>query len=217
MDNDYSENASHKEKIKWLKKNQIEIKKYPISFSLDWKGWKLMNERPLIVPDGYKNIDKCIKDSKDFQYKIVSRAGSKPLSEYLFMFATEEDEPQIPFFMLNREEIQKAYKTFADRVDIDLPSSSIIFSLDGGVRYKMYHYQIEKRKSNPGRNFRNDIVSVYIKDLLPRSIYYGDFDPDPLIAVRNGRVRLVVSRDIPRWHKKASKGRQMDSRSSESL
>lgn len=200
MDNDY------RGKIKWLEKNQIKVSEYPISFSLKWKGWKLMNERPLIVPDGYKNMDKCIKDSKDFQYKIVSRAGSKHLSEYLFVFATEEDEPEIPFFMMNKDEIQKVYRPFADRIDIDLPSSSIIFSPDGRVRYKIYNYQIEKRRNHPDRNLKNDMVSTFVKDLLPKCIYYGNFDPDPLISFKGGRSSLVVSREIPRWYKKAYKG-----------
>lgn len=201
MDEDYEK------KIKWLEKNQIEIKKYPISFNLDWKGWKLMNERPLVIQDPFTNMDKYLRDAEDFPYKIVSRAGSRLLSEYLFMFATEEDEPEIPFFMMNKDEIQKAYKTFAERVSIDLPSSSIIFSPDGAVRYKMYNYQIEKRRNRLDRNLKNDMVSTFVRDLLPKSIYYGDFDSDPLIAMRNGRVRLVVSRDIPRWYKKVYKGK----------
>lgn len=196
MDNNYMG------KIKWLEKNQIDVKKYPISFSLDWKGWRLVNERPLIVPNGYRNMDRYLRNAKDFQYKMVSRSGSKLLSNYLFMFASEEDEPEIPFFMMGKDEIKKVYKTISDRVDIDMASNSILFSLDEGIRYKIYHYQIEKRKNDPDKNFKKDIISSFLKGLLPRSVSYGDFDPDPLIAMKNGRVRLIVSRDIPRWYEK---------------
>jgi len=193
------------EKIKWLEKNQIEVEKYPISFSLDWKGWKLMNEKPLVITNPFTNMDKYVRDAKDFQYKMVSRAGNRLLSEYLFMFATEEGEPEIPFFMMNKDEIQKTYKPFAERVDIDFPSSSIIFSLDDGIRYKMYHYGIEKRKDKLDTNLKNEMVSVYLKELLPKCIHYGNFDPDTLISTKNGTARLVVSQNIPGWYKKAFK------------
>lgn len=196
----------YEEKIKWLEKNQIEVEKYPISFSLDWKSWRLMNDKPLIVPGPFTNKDKYIRDAKDFVYKMVSRAGSKLLSEYLFMFANDEDELEIPFFMMNKDEIQQVFRPFADRVGIDLPSSSIIFSLDDGIRYKMYNYQIEKRKNDQDSTLRDEMVSTFVKDLLPKSIFYGNFDPDSLIAMKNGRARLVVSRDIPRWYKKDYNG-----------
>jgi len=196
----------YEEKIKWLESNQIEVDKYPISFSFNWKGWKLMNDKPLVITCPFSNMDKYIRNAKDFQYKIVPRAGSRLLSEYLFMFATEEDNPDIPFFMLSKDEIRKVYKSFAEHVDIDLPTSSIIFSLGDGIRYRMYHYEIEKRKNNLDTNLKNEMVSVYLKELLPKCIYYGNFDPDPLISTKNGRARLVVSRNIPRWYKKACKG-----------
>jgi hypothetical protein len=196
MDNDYEG------KIKWLKKNQVDVREYPISFSLEWKGWKLINEKPFIVPNGKRNLDKYMRQAKDFQYKIVSRACGRLLSEYLFMFATEAEDMEIPFFMMNKDEIQKVHKPFAERVDIDTGSDSILFSLDDGTRYKMYNYQIEKRKNDADQNLRKDIVCAFLKDLLPRSIYYGDFDPDPLVAMKNGKVKLVVSGDIPRWCRK---------------
>jgi len=196
----------YEEKAKWLEKNQIQVEKYPISFNLDWKGWKLMNEKPLVVTNPFTNMDRYIRDAKDFQYKMVSRAGNKLLSEYLFMFATEEDNPEIPFFMTNNDEVKKSYKTFASRVDIDPLTNSIIFSLDDGIRYKMYNYQIEKRKNDKDSTLRDEMVSTFVKDLLPKSIHYGNFDPDSLITVKNGRARLVVSREIPRWCRKAYKG-----------
>jgi len=194
------------EKVKWLEKNQIDVQKYPISFNLNWKGWKLVNEKPLVITNPFTNMDRYIRDAKDFQYKMVSRAGSKLLSEYLFMFATEEGEPGIPFFMLSKDEIRKVYKSFAERVDIDFPSSSIIFSLDDGIRYRMYHYEIEKRKNNADTNLKDEMVSAYLKELLPKSIHYGNFDPDPLITTKNGRARLVVSQNIPRWYEKSLQG-----------
>jgi hypothetical protein len=126
------------------------------------------------------------------------------------MFATEEGEPEIPFFMFSKDEIQKVYKSFAEHVDIDFPSSSIIFSLDDGIRYRMYHYEIEKRKNNADTNLKDEMVSAYLKELLPKCIYYGNFDSDPLISTKNGRTRLVVSRNIPRWYKKAFKGEVID-------
>jgi hypothetical protein len=196
MDNDY------KAKVKWLEKNQIDVKDYPVSFSLDWKGWKLVNERPFITPNGYRNMDKYLRAAKDFQYKMVSRSSSRFVSNYLFMFATEENESEIPFYMLNKDEIKKAYKKFADRVGIDRGSNSILFSLDDGIRFKMYNYQIEKNKNYPNNNFKKEITSSFLKELLPRSIFYGDFDPDPLVTMKNGRVRLVMSKEIPRWYTK---------------
>lgn len=197
---------SYLERIEWLKKNQIDIEQYPISFAPDWMSWKLINEKPITVPGPFTSMDNYVRDAKEFLYKMVSRAGSSLAPEYLFMFATEDDQTKIPFFLLNKDEIHKSSKLFTERVDIDLPGNSFLFSLDDGMRYKIYNYQIEKRKKNFNESTRKDLVSSFISDFLPHAVSYGYFDPAPLIDGKNGGVRLVVSREVPRWYKRSFKG-----------
>jgi len=198
--------TNYNEKIEWLKENQVDVKKYPICFSLDWKSWKLMNEKPLVFSDPFTNGHRYLDETKDIPYKLVSRAGNRLLSEYLFLFATEDNDPEIPFFMLDKGEIEKTHKSFDDRVSIDLADSSVVLSLNGGIRYKMYNHQIEAGKKNPDKDLSGEIIPVYLDHFLPKFISYGHFDPDPLITSKNGKTRLFVSRNIPRWYKKVYHG-----------
>ena len=107
-----------------------------ISFKNDWLGWKLAYCDALLSmheseKEVVRNLAKSVIDHK--HHKLVFRGSGNVFCTYVYAFVNDEDEPELPFYMLNRNEIFSCYDDFLERLEINEERGSIILRADGKI------------------------------------------------------------------------------------
>ncbi|RLI78462.1 hypothetical protein DRP04_10100 [Archaeoglobales archaeon] len=166
-----------------------------ISFKRDWLGWKLLYCDVLFYRDGkqkelIKNIVKSVIDYRN--HKIVFRASGSIFCDYVYAFVNDDFKPELPFYMLNRDEISKYYDEFIERLSIDKDRNLIVLKADDAVyEFEGYEDLIEE--------YGGKACKVFLDREMWRYIYLGTFDPLPLTEeVDSWRRVLKVHESVPR-------------------
>ncbi|ADC64607.1 hypothetical protein Ferp_0432 [Ferroglobus placidus DSM 10642] len=165
-----------------------------ISFRDDWLGWKLVYCDALLYmhesqKDVVKNLAKHAAEHEN--HKLVFRTSGNVFCDYVYLFVNDSENPELPYFMLNRNEIFEYYDDFLERLSIK--GNSIVFRTDSGIyRFDDYEWLIEE--------YGDDARDVFLEEEFWRYIYSGHFDPLPLTEeVDVWRRKVIrVHRDVPR-------------------
>jgi len=166
-----------------------------VSFKRDWLGWKLLYCDVYFHGEGkqkdlIKNIAKGIVDYRN--HKIVFRASGSIFCDYVYAFVNDDPKPELPFFMLNKNELQNYYAEFLERLNIDKNRNLIIFEADDAA-YKFEGYE-DLIEEYGGRACR-----IFLEQEMWRHIYLGTFDPLPLTEeVDSWKRVLKVHESVPR-------------------
>jgi len=124
------------------------------------------------------------------RHKLVFRSSGNVFCDFVYVFVNDDEKPELPFYMLGRNEIFNYYDQFLERLDVS--KDSIVFRMDDRVyRFDDYEYLIEE--------YGDEVCSVFLDEEMWEYIYTGYFDPLPLTERVDswGRRVLRVHSDVP--------------------
>ena len=165
-----------------------------VTFKTDWLGWKLAYcDALLYMHESQKEVVKNLaKHAVEHEHhKLVFRGSGNIFCDFVYLFVNDSDEPELPYFMLNRNEIFDYYDDFLERISVK--DKKIVFRADDRVyRFDDYDLLIEEQGE--------DTCCIFLDEELWHYIYSGYFDPLPLTEKVDawGRRVLRVDKDVPR-------------------
>lgn len=164
-----------------------------ITFKSDWLGWKLAYcDALLYMHESQRDVvrDLAKHAIEHENHKLVFRGSGNVFCDYVYVFVNDEDEPELPFYMLNRNEIFNYYEQFMERLSVK--DSKIVFRTDD----RSYSFDLDYLVEEYGE----EACSVFLDEEMWSYIYSGYFDPLPLTEKTDawGRKVLRVHRDVPR-------------------
>ncbi len=165
-----------------------------IAFRSDWFGWRLAYCDALLYMHGSQrevvgNITRYAAEHEN--HKLVFRTSGKIFCDFVYVFVNDDEEPELPFYMLGRNEILNYYDQFMERLDVS--DDAVVFRTDDRVyRFEDYGYLIEEHG--------DEVCSVFLEEEMWEYIYSGRFDPLPLTERTDpwGRRILKLHSDVPR-------------------
>lgn len=137
-----------------------------------------------------RNIAKSVIDYRN--HKIVFRASGSIFCEYIYVFVNNNSKPELPFYMLNKDEIPRYYDEFLDRLRIDKERGMIIFETNNAIyEFENYDDLIEE--------YGGKARKIFLDREMWKYIYLGRFDPLPLTEeVDSWKRVLKVHEGVPR-------------------
>ncbi len=165
-----------------------------IAFRSDWLGWRLAYCDALLNMHGSQrevvgNIARYAAEHEN--HKLVFRTSGNIFCDYVYLFVNDGEEPELPFYMLGRNEIFNYYDQFMERLDVS--DDAVVFRTDDRVyRFEDYDYLIEE--------YGDETCSVFLEEEMWEYIYSGRFDPLPLTEKTDswGRRILRVHSEVPK-------------------
>jgi len=165
-----------------------------IAFRSNWMGWKLAYCDALLHMHGsqkdvVRNIAKSAIEHE--HHKLVFRSSGNVFCDFAYVFVNDSEEPELPFFMLNRSEIFKYYDDFLERLGVD--GKTIVFRIDKRTyRLEDCSYLVEE--------YGDEACAIFLEEELWDYIHSGYFDPIPLTEKIDswGRRALKVHKEVPR-------------------
>ena len=165
-----------------------------IAFRSDWMGWKLAYcDALLYMHESQRKVVGSIARyaAEHENHKLVFRGSGNVFCDFVYVFVNDDEEPELPFYMLGRNEIFNYYDQFLERLDVS--GDTIVFRTDDRVyRFDDYEYLIEE--------YGDEVCSIFLEEEIWEYIYSGKFDPLPLTERVDswGRRILKVHSDVPR-------------------
>jgi hypothetical protein len=163
-----------------------------ITFKSDWFGWKLAYCDALLYmhesqKDVVRNLAKHAVEHE--HHKLVFRGSGNVFCDFVYLFVNDSNELELPYFMLNRNEIFDYYDDFLERLSVE--GKKMVFRTDDRVyRFKDYDYLIEE--------YGEEACSVFLEEVW-EYIYSGKFDPLPLTREADPWRRVLkVHESVPR-------------------
>jgi len=160
----------------------------------DWLGWKLAYcDVLLYMHESQKEVVRNLaKHAINHEHhKLVFRTSGNIFCDFVYLFVNDSDEPELPYFMLNRNEIFNYYDDFLERLSIE--ESSIVFRTDSRIyRFDDYEWLIGE--------YGDEARDVFLEEEFWQYVYSGHFDPHLLTEKTDawGRRVLRVHKDVPR-------------------
>jgi len=164
-----------------------------ISFRNSWGSWKLAYDDVLLAghPSLTEVMDNLIERISDYEnYKIVLRGSGNVLAAYLCAFVSEEEKPELPYYMLSRSEILRHCEEFLERTRIE----------DGIILFETDDMDFAFERGDLIEEYGEDARDYFVENELWELIYFGHFDPSPLTRIADpwGRRILEPDESIPR-------------------
>ena len=165
-----------------------------IAFRSDWLGWRLAYCDALLYMHGsqkdvVRNIAKYAAEHEN--HKLVFRTSGNIFCDYVYVFVNDDEKPELPFYMLGRNEIFNYYDQFMERLEVS--GDTIVFRTDDRVyRFEDYDHLIEE--------YGDEACSIFLEEEMWEYIYSGKFDPLPLTERVDawGRRVLKVNEKVPK-------------------
>jgi len=164
-----------------------------IAFKSEWLGWKLAYcDALLYMHESQRevvgNLAKHAVEHRN--HKLVFRGSGNVFCDFVYLFVSDDKEPELPFYMLGRNEIFDYRDQFLERLGVK--DNAIVFKTEDRVyTFRDYGYLIEK--------YKDEACSIFLEEEMWEYIYSGYFDPLPLTERCDawGRKVLRVHRDVP--------------------
>lgn len=165
-----------------------------ITFKSSWLGWKLAYcDALLYMHESQREVVRNLARHavSHEHHKLVFRSSGNVFCDFVYIFVNDSDEPELPYFMLNRNEIFDYYHDFLERISVE--ESSIVFRADDRVyRFNDYGWLVDE--------YGDDACDIFLEEELWQHTYSGCFDPLPLTERTDawGRRILRIHSDVPR-------------------
>ena len=165
-----------------------------IAFKSEWLGWKLAYcDALLYMHESQREVvgDLAKHAVEHRNHKLVFRGSGNVFCDFVYLFVSDDKEPELPFYMLGRNEIFDYRDQFLERLGVK--DNAIVFKTEDRVyTFRDYGYLIEK--------YKDEACSIFLEEEMWEYIYSGYFDPLPLTERCDawGRKVLRVHRDVPR-------------------